>query len=167
MFYLRVYSIGVLGYDRGMLYLGADHRGFALKERLHPWLDGRGDAFEDLGATALDPADDYVDFAVAVAKKVSENPQYNRGILICGSGEGMAIAANKFKGVRAALCWNEASAKQSREHGDANILVIPADEFFSDAALAVIAAWLDTPFSGEERHVRRIKKIEDIKDVIA
>ncbi len=151
------------------IYLGADHRGFELKEKLKEWLKDHSYAVEGLGADKLDPDDDYVDFAIAVAKKVSESVArpvesgtFQRGILICGSGEGMAIAANKFKGVRAALCWNEAVAKQSREHGDANILVIPADEFYADTALAVIAAWLETPFSGEERHVRRIKKIEDI-----
>src|SRR3989344_5278018 len=102
------------------IFLGADHRGFHLKERLKSWLEARGDSFEDLGATAFDPDDDYVDFAVAVAKKVAEVPEYNRGLLICGSGVGMDIAANKVKGIRATVAWNPDVAKQARSHGDIN-----------------------------------------------
>ena len=145
------------------IYLGADHRGFELKEKLKEWLKGHGYSAEDLGAHKLEPEDDYVDFAVAVAQKVSEGPDAHKGILICGSGQGMAIAANKFKGVYAALCWNEGVAKQSREHGNANVLVLPADELPFDFAVKIVEVWLDTPFRGEERHARRLKKIYGVE----
>ena len=147
-----------------MIYLAADHRGFALKEALKRHLAARGSDVVDVGNNVPDPDDDYGDFAARVAEKVSEKPTEDRGRLICGSGHGMDIAANKFRGVRATLCWNAEVAKQSREHEDANVLVLARDWVSEDDAAAIVDAWLDTPFSGEERHLRRLGKIAKIEE---
>lgn len=146
-----------------MIYLGADHRGFSLKEALKKHLSGKSVDFEDVGASAYDEGDDYVDFAEAVATHVSKDPCEHKGILICGSGHGMDTVANKFPAVRASLSPSKEHAIQSREHGDANILVLAADELEQKSALEIVDAWLSTPFSQEERHKRRLKKIKDIE----
>ena len=145
-----------------MIYLGADHRGFELKEKLKVFLKEEGYEFEDLGNHTLDPTDDYPDFGAKVAKKVSEDPINDRGILLCGLGVGMDIVANKFKGIRSAVIWsdNEALVKQSRQHDDSNILALPADHLTEEQAKKIVKLWLETPFSGEERHIRRLRKIE-------
>lgn len=148
-----------------MLYLGADHGGFALKENLKGWLSKVGYQFEDLGNTVLDPQDDYPDFAAAVACKVSENPGENRGILFCRSGVGADIVANKFKGVRCALIWsdNEALVQQSRQHDGTNVLSLPADHLSEEQARNIVKTWLETPSATEERHLRRLRKIEELE----
>lgn len=141
------------------VFFGADHRGFQLKEALKAHLAARGVQVEDLGNTVEDPNDDYVDFAAKVAAKVSENPSDHRGILICGSGHGVDMVANKFKGVKSALAFNEAVAKQSREHEDANVLALASDWVSEEDAKKIVDVWLATPFSGEGRHVRRLAKL--------
>lgn len=146
-----------------MIYLAADHRGFELKEKLKAFLAARGHEVEDLGALGYNKDDDYVDFARAAAEKIAENPAEHKGIFICGSGHGMDMAANKFKGIRAALCFNKEVAKQSREHEDANVLVLASDWISPDLAKEIVLAWLDTKFIGEERNVRRLGKINDIE----
>lgn len=143
-----------------MIYLAADHRGFKLKEAIKESLIKQGVAVEDMGALAYDAADDYVDFAVAAAAKIAENPAEHKGIFLCGSGQGVDIVANKFRGIRAALCWNTAVAKQSREHEDANVLVLPADWLDEMQAREIISIWLGAGFTGEDRHIRRLEKIE-------
>src|SRR3990170_9131233 len=112
-----------------MIYLGTDHRGFELKEKIKQWLEEWGKSYEDLGNTVLDPDDDYPDFAAQVARRVAENPEENRGIMLCGSAVGVDIVANKFRGVRSAVVWsdNAALVKQSRQHDGANVLALPAD----------------------------------------
>lgn len=145
------------------IFLGADHRGFDLKEKIKEWLKDRKYSVEDLGAYKLDPQDDYPDFASAVAGKIAESPEENRGILICGSGVGMDTAANKFRGVRATVGWNTESVEHARSHDDVNVISIPADWTPPEAAREIVRAFLDTPFSGEERHTRRLKKIEEIE----
>ncbi|MDP1710598.1 MAG: RpiB/LacA/LacB family sugar-phosphate isomerase, partial [candidate division WWE3 bacterium] len=90
-----------------MIYLGTDHRGFALKEKIRQWLTEWNHEFEDLGNTVCDQTDDYPDFAAQVGRRVAENPAENRGILLCGSGVGVDVVANKFKGVRSALIWTD------------------------------------------------------------
>lgn len=145
-----------------MIYLGADHRGFSLKESLKSYLLEQGYSPKDFGALAMDVSDDYPDFAIPVARAVAAEPGA-RGILICGSGHGMDIVANKHKGVRAALCFNTAVAKQSREHEDANVLVLASDWLKQNDAEAIVKTWLDTEFGGAERNVRRIKKINDLE----
>lgn len=148
-----------------MIYLGADHRGFKLKEKLKALLKEEDYEFEDLGNTVLDPSDDYPDFAINVAEKVSENPKENRGILFCGSGVGMDIVANKFKGVRSALVWSaeEALVKQSRQHDDSNVLSLPADHLTEEQVKEIVKLWLETSFLEVERHTRRIQKIESLE----
>lgn len=143
-----------------MLYLGADHRGFKLKEEIKKFLTEQNYQFEDMGNFTYDKNDDYTDFAKIVAQKVSDNPNKNSGILICGSGVGMDITANKFKSVRSALADDTETAKQSREHDDTNILSLPADEVDFELAKKIVNVWLSTPFSNGEKYKRRIDKIE-------
>jgi ribose 5-phosphate isomerase B len=143
-----------------MIYLGADHRGYNLKEEVKKFLTEYGHSFEDLGNSKYDPNDDYTDFAKLVAEKVSQNSESNKGILICGSGVGVDITANKFKDVRSALADDVATAKQSREHDDTNVLSLPADEVDFELAKKIIDVWLATPFSNGEKYKRRIDKME-------
>jgi ribose 5-phosphate isomerase B len=147
-----------------MIYLAADHRGFRLKEVIKRFLTERNIAFEDVGATAYAEGDDYVDFAHAAAKKIAANPLEHKGIFLCGSGHGVDMVANKFKGIRAALCWNKEVAKQSREHEDANVLVLQADWLDEAATEEIVTTWLCTDFSSEERHMRRLEKIKEIEE---
>lgn len=143
-----------------MLYIGADHRGFKLKEEIKKFLAEKKYQFEDMGNFSYDLNDDYTDFAKMVAEKVSEKPEENKGILICGSGVGVDITANKFHGVRSALADDVETAKQSREHDDTNVLSLPADEVNFDLAKKIITTWLKTSFSNGEKYKRRISKIE-------
>lgn len=145
-----------------MIYIGADHAGHSLKEKIKKYLVDLGSDLEDLGAKRLDPRDDYPDFALAVAKKVSKNPR-NRGIIICGTGLGSCIAANKVKGIRATSAWNEETARQAREHLDANVLCFGGKTHIVKEAKKIVKVWLETKFSGEKRHRRRINKIKRIE----
>ena len=146
-----------------MVYLGADHRGFYLKEKIKKYLEGLGYKVVDLGNKIFDPKDDYPDFAKPVALKVAKNPAKDKGILFCGSGNGMAIAANKARGVRAILGFNEKIARMSREHNDANVLCLPADFLKFETAKKIVKIWLETEFSKEKRHIRRLKKIKKMR----
>lgn len=148
-----------------MIYLGTDHRGFELKEKIKDWLAEWGKEFEDLGNTVYDKDDDYPDFASQVARRVAENPEENRGILLCGSGVGVDVVANKIKGVRSALVWNddEALVKQSREHDGSNVLSLPADHLAEEQAKNIVKIWLEAPGPSEERHLRRIEKISNLE----
>lgn len=143
-----------------MLYIGSDHAGFYLKEELKKYLLELGYEFEDLGNKDLDPLDDYPDFALAVGKKVAETG--GKGLLICSTGLGMAIAANKVAGVRAAVCWDDFTALQSREHNDTNVLCLAGKVLDTETAKKITRVWLETEFSGEERHKRRLSKIKEI-----
>src|SRR3989339_774463 len=143
-----------------MIYLGADHRGFQLKEEIKKFLAEKKYQFEDMGNFSYDPNDDYTDFAKLVAQKVSEKPEEHKGVLICGSGVGVDITANKFKGVRSALADDIATAKQSRKHDDANVLSLPANEVGFELAKQILETWLTTAFSNGEKYKRRIDKME-------
>jgi ribose 5-phosphate isomerase B len=138
------------------LAIATDHRGVALKDALAAWLRGEGHAVADLG-TQDETAVDYPDFAFALAARVAAG-EAERGVLICGTGIGMSIAANKVAGARAALVYDEASARLSREHNDANILVLPGNWLDAPRAQAWLALWLATPFAGG-RHARRVERI--------
>lgn len=142
-----------------MIYLGADHAGFELKEAIKRHLSEQKVDFEDLGAAQINPADDYPDYAAIVAQRVAERPE-NRGILICGSGQGVCIAANKFSGVRAALAWNTESARLARHDDDANILCLAGRLIDEKIALEIVDVFLETQFDDAERRVRRINKIK-------
>lgn len=148
-----------------MIYLGADHRGFELKEQIKVWLEEWGEEFEDLGPEAYDKEDDYPDFAAQVARRVSEDPEMSRGILLCGSGVGVDVVANKFKGVRSALIWDdeEELVKQSREHDGSNVLSLPADHLSPEQVQNIVQLWLKTPGPAEEQHLRRIEKITKLE----
>lgn len=144
-----------------MIYIGADHAGFALKEEVKRWLNEWGEAFEDVGAHALDPNDDYPDYAFAVAERVATSPQGNRGILACGSGQGVCIAANKVRGVHAVTLDDPEQARLAREHGNTNVICLSSWRNAPEQLREVLRVWLATPFSGAERHARRLEKIAE------
>lgn len=143
------------------LFIGSDHRGYELKERLVKDLNSSSDyTVSDLGPFTYDPDDDYNDAALAVAKAVASQPE-SRGILVCGSGNGVVIQANRVKGVRAIAPTLPELARLGREHNDANVLCLSADflEYNKVAELANI--FLNTKFSGEERHKRRNQRLDE------
>ena len=146
-----------------MLYIGADHGGFALKEEIKKFLQSRNFAVTDVGAKTLQPDDDYPDYAKRVASKVSKKPHVDVGILICRSGQGVCIAANKFKHVRAALVWNTKEAKMSRTDDMTNVLCLPSDYISTKQAEKIVQTWLSTDYSTEKRHARRVKKISALE----
>ncbi len=147
-----------------MIFLGADHRGFKLKEVLKSWLKAQGVAFEDLGAFSFNPDDDYNDFALAVAKKVAERPEEGRGVLICGSGIGVDIVANKVKGVKSSLVWRKELADYRKYYG-ANVLSLPADFLTESEAIEIVKIWLNTKeLLQEEKYKRRRQKIKELED---
>lgn len=140
------------------VYLAADHAGFELKNFLAEQLSAEYEV-EDLGANVLDPDDDYPAYAKQLADKIVSD-HGSRGIMVCGSGQGMAIVANRNKGVRAAIVWNEETAKETREDNDSNVLSLPARFIDQRTALAAANTWLKTPFAGTARHQRRVNQID-------
>ena len=143
------------------IFLGSDHAGYKLKQTVKSYLDSLHTPYTDLGNAQLDPADDYPDYALLVAKAVVE--QRGMGILICGSAMGVCIAANKVKGTRATAVFTTREAQLSREHNDANILCLSGWDTSPAKAKAIIRTWLKTEFSGLKRHARRIQKIKKIE----
>lgn len=143
--------------------IGSDHRGFQLKEKVAAILRAKGHEVDDEGTNAADSCD-YPDFAALVAKKVSGGT-VDRGILVCGTGIGMSITANKFPGVRAAPCTDEVTAEISRRHNDLNILCLPADMISPPTMERMVEAWVKTEFEGG-RHSRRVEKIADIERTV-
>ena len=139
--------------------IGADHAGFDLKTVLADHLSSCEIEVEDLGALELVPTDDFVEYAHAVAKTVASGT-HDTGILVCGSGIGMSIAANKVRGIRAALCTSVQMAHQARAHNDANVLVLAAAEIEPELVRPIVDAWLDTEFANKPRYARRIGKME-------
>ncbi|MBI4010547.1 MAG: RpiB/LacA/LacB family sugar-phosphate isomerase [Candidatus Aenigmarchaeota archaeon] len=148
------------------IIIGSDHAGFELKGKIKEYLDGLNFEYEDLGANSLDPSDDYPDFIIPVAKKVAKNPKENLGIVIGGSGQGEAIAANKIKGIRATVYYGGSLniVKLSRTHNNSNILSLGARFLTEGEAIEAVKLWIETPFSNEERHKRRIGKIEGFEN---
>ena len=142
--------------------LGADHGGFSLKTELFPWLKGRGYDVVDLGAHAFDSADDYPDFSKKVARTVASGDA-QRGIIVCGSGVGACVTANKVPGVRAGTCHDTYSAHQGVEHDDMNVLCLGARIIGIEVAKELVVAFLKAKFTGEERHSRRLQKVLDIE----
>ncbi|MEO5657796.1 MAG: ribose 5-phosphate isomerase B [Nitrospiria bacterium] len=140
--------------------IASDHAGVGLKRRIVELLDSLRIPYDDMGTSGADPVD-YPDYGAKVAEAVSQK-KTDRGILVCGSGVGMSIVANKFPGVRAALCTDSQIAHTSRAHNDANVLVLGERVLDSDRGLDIVKTWLDTPFDGG-RHARRVQKIEDIE----
>ncbi|MCD6403123.1 MAG: ribose 5-phosphate isomerase B [Candidatus Aenigmarchaeota archaeon] len=143
------------------LAIGSDHAGFRLKEKLKKYLESKGFSVIDVG-TDSEESVDYPDFAFKVAKLVSEG-KCKRGILVCGTGLGMSIAANKVKGIRATVCWNEEVARLSRLHNDSNVLCLGGRLLTFEEAKRIVEVWLETEFEGG-RHLRRIKKISEFEE---
>jgi ribose 5-phosphate isomerase B len=139
------------------IIVGSDHAGFDLKERVREWLEQRGFAVEDVGARSPEQVD-YPDVAHKVADAVSSG-RLKRGLLVCGTGLGVAMAANRHAGVRAAAVWNEGTARLAREHNDANVLALGGRTTDPVLAERILDTWLETPFAGG-RHARRVEKIE-------
>ncbi len=149
------------------LYIGSDHAGYHLKKEIKKYLDAKEIKYEDLGNHEYDPDDDYPDYGYKVAEAVAKDPE-SKGILICGTSFGVCIVANKVKGIRAVNICNEKEARISREHNDANVLCLSGGKTKENQnfgieigdAIKIIEVWLNTDFSGEERHIRRVGKIE-------
>ncbi|HET8690274.1 MAG TPA: RpiB/LacA/LacB family sugar-phosphate isomerase [Candidatus Saccharimonadales bacterium] len=146
------------------VYLGSDHQGFHLKEKLLAYLSKRGVEVEDVGDKELKPDDDFPEFAAMAAIKLLGEDDTARAVLICGGGQGMAIAANRFRGIRAVVIWDEHEAKLSRNDNDANVLCLPAHVVDNDdeSWQAIVDAWLDTPFAGAARYVRRNRQLDEL-----
>lgn len=144
------------------IFVASDHAGFRMKEAIKKYLEDLEWEVKDLGNTKYDSRDDYPDFGYREAKAVSGTAK-SSGILFCGSGEGVCIVANKVKGIRAVVGWNVWSARASRTDDDANILCLPARALTVQEAKRIVRVWLETPFSGAERHKRRIRKIISIE----
>ena len=142
-----------------MIAIGSDHGGFELKQEIMAHLDKRGLEYKDFGTYTKDSCD-YPVYGKAVAKAVASG-ECDRGILICGTGIGISITANKIPGIRAALCTDCFSAEATRLHNDANILALGGRVVGAGLALKIVDTFLDTPFSGDERHRRRISMIEE------
>lgn len=141
-----------------MLYLGADHAGFKLKETIKKYLSHKNIKFKDLGNHKFVKTDDYPNFAKLVAEAVSRN-QNHQGILICGSGQGMCTTANKFKKIRASIGYSIQAVKDARTDGNSNILCLPGRSLSRGKAVKIVNIWLNTPFSNLPRHKRRLEKI--------
>lgn len=143
------------------IYLGSDHGGFKMKEELKKMLSGF--EVEDMGAYAMEPADDYTEYAFKVATAVSQDKK-SLGILLCRSGQGVCIVANKINGVRAGLAWSAETARAGRKDDHINVLCLPSDYINQGEAEQIVRAFLDEEPGQAERYVRRIKKISAIED---
>ena len=139
--------------------LGADHGGFPLKQKIKTWLEDAGHHVTDVGALSFDAEDDYPDYAILVARSVGDQHS-ERGIIVCGSGVGAGVAANKVAGVRCAVCHDTYSARQGVEHDDMNVLSLGGRIVGEALAREIVSAFVSATFSGEERHVRRLRKVQ-------
>ena len=142
-------------------YLGSDHRGYELKNQLREYLFHHDYEVEDIGALTLEEEDDYPKYAYLVATKVLGDEEA-QGILVCGSGQGMAIAANRIGGIRAAIAWNENAAKSAKADDDANVLVLPANFIDPEEAPMLVETWLEAKFKADPKYQRRVDELEDL-----
>jgi ribose 5-phosphate isomerase B len=146
------------------IYLGSDHNGFRLKEDVFAYLSKRGFEVEDVGDKELDKDDDFPEFAQLAALKVIGDPDDDaRAILLCGGGQGMCMAANRFRGIRASVIWDEEEARLTRNDNDSNVLCLPA-RLMEDSTdwQKIIDTWLDTPFARAARYVRRNRQLDEL-----
>ena len=146
---------------RFKIFIGSDHAGFNLKNSLNQFLIKGKYKVEDLGPYKYDREDDYPDYALKVCKKVLK--ANSKGILICGSGQGMAISANKVPGILATICWDEKSGKIAAAHGRANVLCLGENLIKPRNAEKIVKMWLEAPYTIEKRHIRRLNKIKKIE----
>ncbi len=146
------------------VYIGADHAGFELKKAIIEHLKSTGHEVVDVGAQSLEHEDDYPLYAYGVAVKLlgEEDTAQAHGVLICGSGQGMSIAANRVRGIRAALAWSLESAKTAKRDDNSNILVLPSKFIDEDEAIAAVDAWLKAKFDGDPKYQRRLDQIEEL-----
>lgn len=149
-----------------MIYLGADHRGYYLKEKIKEYLLSQKQEFKDLGNFSYDKNDDYPDFASLVAKKVSQNPKTSFGIIVCGSGQGVNIVANKYPKVRAALCLSRWMAQKARQDDDSNVLSLAADLTDAQTAFNIVKTFVSTKSSKKNRYQKRLQKIIKIEKIL-
>lgn len=147
-----------------MIYLASDHAGFATKTLLTEYLKNSSHEYRDLGPFVYEYSDDYVDYATKVCEKVQSDLQNSKGILVCGSGEGMMITANKYRNIYAALCNSSREAVLSRQHNNTNVLVISQTDNPELIYKTIVVPWLETEFSNAQRHIRRIEKIKKLED---
>lgn len=145
------------------VYLASDHAGFLLKEKILSFLMENNYEVEDVGSKELDPQDDYPQFAHRAAIKLLGSDDADaKAIIVCGSGQGMAIAANRHKGVRASVVWSVETAEETREDNDSNVLCLASRFIDAEESERIVEAWLNTPFSNAPRHKRRIDEIEEL-----
>lgn len=146
------------------IFLGADHNGYEMKARLTDYLRRSGYDVVDEGDGKLQPEDDFPQFAGRVVQAMRGSREKDvRGILICGSGQGMCMAANRFKGIRAALAFDQEEARSARNDDDSNVLCLSSRTLSFDQALGIVHAWLLTPFAGASRFKRRIKELDELE----
>lgn len=145
------------------IFLGSDHNGFHLKEKIFAYLVKHGYDVEDVGDKTLDPGDDFPEFAQAAALKILGSDEHDpRAILLCGGGQGMAMAANRFRGIRASVVWDPFEAKMTRNDNDSNVLCLPSRVIENDEWEGIIETWLNTPFAGAVRFRRRNAQIDEL-----
>lgn len=149
-----------------MIFIGADHRGFDLKVKISKWLAGRGYEFEDVGAYEYDRSDDYADYGISVAQKVAVNPSSFRGIVMCGSGVGVDIAANKVKGVRCGLGFEVDQVYAARKDDNINVLALAADNLTEEESYALLEKFFETDFVSSDKYLRRLEKISRYEQVV-
>lgn len=149
--------------DKPKIFIGADHNGFELKANLGEYLQRGGYEVVDCGDREKHPDDDFPQFAAKVVQAMSADPSYDvRGILLCGSGQGMCMAANRYKGIRAVLGYDQEAVRSSRNDEDSNILCLPAHVLTMETAVGIMNAWLLTPFAGAPRFKRRIRELDEL-----
>lgn len=146
------------------IFLGSDHNGFHMKEHVFAYLAKHGYDVEDVGDTYLDPSDDFPEFAQAAALKVLGEEGDARAILLCGGGQGMAMAANRFHGIRASVIWDAFEAKMTRNDNDSNVLCLPSRILENDESAwqGIIETWLNTPFAAAPRYARRNAQLDEL-----
>lgn len=147
------------------IYLGSDHRGFHLKEQVFAYLAKRGYDVEDVGDKVLDPNDDFPEFAQnAAIKVIGSDDKDPRAILLCGGGQGMAMAANRFRGIRASVIWDAFEAKETRNDNDSNVLCLPARVLENDESAweGILETWLNTPFAEAAKYRRRNAQLDEV-----
>lgn len=145
------------------IYLGADHNGFNFKTELKSYLLKSGYEVVDEGDVQLQPEDDFPQFAAKVVQAMRADPDPQiRGILICGSGQGMCMAANRFRGIRASLCWNQEEARMARNDDDSNVLCLSATAQDFDTTAGIVHTWLMAPFAGAPRFKRRLAELDEL-----
>src|SRR3989344_81492 len=146
-----------------IIYIGADHKGFNLKEQIKKYLDQSGYSVLDMGNASKDESDNYPAFAKAVVHEVQGDTANRRGILMCGSGAGMCITANKFAGIRASIAFSPDHASAIKQEDDVNVLCLAADYLEPEQAKKIIAIWMQTSFDEEQRHKDRLEQIRQME----